>query len=190
MLDIRVPECMWVNVWKSVAGAEFVLVEHKLSMPNSSYRVCNFVVHSPVYCNSSSNTGDQPTALQLVMDDVTYIGKLTESTAYWAAIASIIGIIICLISTIATANGITCFVSVLTELPLVLALYDMIKWADDAEELFEALGIGFWGVFILLWIVVFARSRIPLLQQDRTNIFCGVYTHIPQPWNQDIPLVY
>lgn len=102
--------------------------------------------------------GDQPTALQLVMDDVTYIGELTESTAYWAAIASIIGIIICLISTIATANGITRFVAVLTELPLVLALYDMIKWADDAEELFEALGIGFWGVFILLWIVVFASK--------------------------------
>ena len=99
--------------------------------------------------------GNQPTALQLVMDDVTYLGELTESTAYWAAIASIIGIIICLISTIATANGITRFVAVLTELPLVLALYDIANWADDAEELFEALGIGFWSIFILLWIVVF-----------------------------------
>lgn len=103
--------------------------------------------------------GDQPTALQLVMDDVTYIGELTESTAYWAAITSIIGIIICFISTIATANGATRVVAILTELPLALAMFDMINWADDTEELFEALGPGFWGIFILLFVVICASGN-------------------------------
>lgn len=103
--------------------------------------------------------GDQPTALQLVMDAVTYIGELTESTAYWAAITSIIGIIICFISAIATAHGATRVVAILTELPLALAMFDMINWADDTEELFEALGPGFWGIFILLFVVICASGN-------------------------------
>lgn len=102
--------------------------------------------------------GDQPTALQLVMDDVVYIGELTESTAFWAAIVSIIGIIICLISTLASSYTTTRIVAAITELPMLLAMFEMIAWADDLEELFEALGLGFWGVFILLLIVVFTSK--------------------------------
>lgn len=103
--------------------------------------------------------GDQPTALQLVMDDVTYIGELTETSAFWAAVTSIIGIIVCLISTIASTNGVTRFVAILTELPLAWAMFEMINWADDIEELFEALGPGFWGIFILLFIVACASGK-------------------------------
>lgn len=102
--------------------------------------------------------GDQPTALQLVMDDVTYIGELTETSAFWAAIVSIIGILICLISTLASSYTTTRIVAAITELPMLLAMFEMMVWADDLEELFEALGLGFWGVFILLLVVVFTSK--------------------------------
>ena len=106
--------------------------------------------------------GDQPTALQLIIDDVTYIGELAETTAFWAAIISIIGITICFISAIASAHGTTCVLAILTELPLVLALFEMVIWADDAEELLEAFGLGFWGIFTLLFIVIFSSGTSKL----------------------------
>lgn len=114
---------------------------------------------APFAAINLATLGDQPTALQLVMDDVIYIGELTESTAFWAAIASIIGIIICFISTVVTANGMTRIVAVLTEIPLTIALFDIVYWADDIEEFLEAIGPGFWGIFILLFIVICASGK-------------------------------
>lgn len=102
--------------------------------------------------------GNQPTALQIVTDDVIHIGDITESIPFWAAIVSICGIVICCVSTLADADGVTCVVAILSELPLLLVLFDMMGWADEAGEFLDAMGIGFWGIFILLWIVVFASA--------------------------------
>lgn len=118
-----------------------------------------FWLTAPFIAINILTLGNQPTALQLVMDDVTYIGELTESTAFWAAVISIVGIIICFISTIASAHTATRIVAAVTELPLVLAMVDMINWADDIEELFDALGPGFWGIFILLFAVICASGN-------------------------------
>lgn len=102
--------------------------------------------------------GDQPTALQLLMDDVLYIGELTESATFWAAIISLIGIVICFCCTLMAANGVTRAVAVLTELPLLWTMYEACQWAYDAEEFFEILGIGYWGILLLLGIVAISSK--------------------------------
>lgn len=97
--------------------------------------------------------GEQPTALQLIQGDVLYLGELSEAPQGWAALISVIGTIICIISTLAAANKVTRTVAILTELPMAFVLISMINWADDTKELMEALGPGFWGIFVLLLIV-------------------------------------
>lgn len=98
--------------------------------------------------------GDQPTALQLIKGDFLYLGELTETVAFWAAIISAVGLIICIIFAFKSAYRTVRTVAIVTELPLVLEMIEMLNWADDAQELFEALGFGFWSILILLFVVI------------------------------------
>lgn len=113
--------------------------------------------------------GEQPTALQLMQGDVLYLGELSEAPQAWAALISIIGIVICAISTIAAANKVTRTVAILTELPMILVLIAMLDWADDAEELMEALGLGFWGISVLLLIVAIVIGINPIGSEKQGN---------------------
>lgn len=97
--------------------------------------------------------GNQPTALQLIMDDVVYWGEITEAPAYWAAVVAMLGIVVCFIFTVAKRNQATRIVAILTELPLGFLIIQVFSWADDIEEIFDVLGIGFWGILLLLLFV-------------------------------------
>ena len=104
--------------------------------------------------------GDQPTALQLVTGDFSYLGDLEESPAFWAGITTIIGIGVCFLATLAKVNILTRIVAILTEIPLGYVLYQMTKWADDGEELMEILGLGFWGLMALLFLIFCVSGKI------------------------------
>lgn len=103
--------------------------------------------------------GDQPTALEIIRNDVIYIGDLSKAPQAWAAILSLIGIIACLISTLAKAPRGTRVFALLTELPMAWALVKLFRWADSMGGLEEVFGFGFWAVLILLAIVIFASKR-------------------------------
>lgn len=102
---------------------------------------------------------NQPSALQLLMDDVTYIGSLVEDPAFWAAVGSLVGIIVCFLCVIAKKYTGSRVIAALTELPLLIALVHRFLWAADdpgttLNLLSRSLGIGFWGIALLLLVVV------------------------------------
>lgn len=98
--------------------------------------------------------GNQPTAFEIVTGDVLIIGDLHDTTAFWAAAVSIVGIAICFVSEIASAHGITCFFATITEIPLVIAVLDMFDWVADLKDLLDIFGVGFWGIQIMLFVVI------------------------------------
>jgi len=115
--------------------------------------------------------GDQPTALQLVTGDVMLLGEITETPAFWAAVVSAIGIVLCLLFTIAKKNIASRVLSILTNVVLVLAA---VMVAD--MDLTEMIGLGYLGIFILLWVVCFAANNKKVVAKQ------------PQPILQPVPM--
>ena len=109
---------------------------------------------APFVAINYAGWGDQPTALQLVTGDFFYIGDLEESSAFWVAIITIVGIVVCLITEWIEKNKWTVATAVITEIPLLYVLYEMLQWADDGEELMEILGIGFWMIMIIVLLII------------------------------------
>lgn len=106
--------------------------------------------------------GDQPTAFQLVTGDVFVIGDVTQTTAFIAAVASIIGTIVCFISEATSSHNITRAIAIITEIPIGLALFDTLGWfdyVDDFSSVIDVLGVGFWGIMILFLIVIFLSGN-------------------------------
>lgn len=103
--------------------------------------------------------GDQPTAFQLVCHDVTVIGELMETSAFWAALVSAIGIIMCFVGSLASEQKTTRIVAMVTEVPLLVSLLEMASWAYDLEEFFECFGIGFWGIAVLLLVIAYLNKN-------------------------------
>ena len=101
--------------------------------------------------------GDQPTALELVLDDVRYFGELTETAAFWSAIISGVGILFCCLLTIVSEYTTARVVAAITEIFMIFAILEGTKWADDLQGLFEFLGVGFWGIFVMLLVIVFSN---------------------------------
>lgn len=99
--------------------------------------------------------GDQPTALQFITDDILYIGDLADSAAFWAAIGSMIGIIVCFICTLAKKNTATRVMAIITEVPMAFSVVETLNWAGgDVEDVFEIAGFGFWGILLLMLVVI------------------------------------
>lgn len=103
--------------------------------------------------------GDQPTALELMQDEVLYLGDLSESTAFQVALASIIGIAICFICVLAKSKNVTRIAAVCTLLPLMKGFIDVAQWVDDAEEFMEFFGIGYWGIAVCLVVLLFLGGQ-------------------------------
>ena len=97
--------------------------------------------------------GDQPTALQIVTGNLPYIGELTETVVFWAAIVSAAGIVVCFISASTAAGRVTKIAAILTEVPLGLVMLEYGIRADGVGEWLQAFGMGFWGISILLLVV-------------------------------------
>lgn len=103
--------------------------------------------------------GSQPTALQILLEDYVSLGDEVVSMAFWAALIPIFGITVCFISTIARAYTATRVVAIAAELPMLYAIFAASSWTDDFEEFFAMLGLGFWGMFILLLAVICIVGR-------------------------------
>lgn len=103
--------------------------------------------------------GDQPTALELMQDEVLYLGDLSDSTAFQVALASIIGIAICFICVLAKSKNVTRIAAACTLLPLLKGFIDVAQWVDDAEEFMEFFGIGYWGIAVCLVVLLFLGGQ-------------------------------
>lgn len=103
--------------------------------------------------------GDQPSALQFITDQIAYIGDLTESPSFWAAVLSIVGIVLCFFCTIGNKKTATRIIAILTEIPLAIVLFRTISWVDDIKEFAAVIGLGFWWIFALLFMVIIANGK-------------------------------
>ena len=103
--------------------------------------------------------GDQPTALELLQDEVLYLGDLSDSIAFQAALASIIGIAVCFICVLAKSKNVTRIAAACTLLPLLKGFIDVSQWVDDAEEFIEFFGIGYWGIAVCLVVLLFLGGQ-------------------------------
>lgn len=104
--------------------------------------------------------GNQPTALQFITDDITFIGEITETPVFWAAVFSMGGIIVCFFCDIIRKPTVSRIVAAMAEIPMIRVMFNAFRWADgDMEDLFNMLGIGFWGIFLLFLVVILANGK-------------------------------
>lgn len=108
--------------------------------------------------------GNQPSGLQFIMGNTTYPGNLIGLTSFGAAIASLIGIILIFLCTLIKKDNASHIIAILMEIPMLVAFIDLLIWAaDDPGDTFsmiiKAVGIGFWGIFALFFIVILATRR-------------------------------
>lgn len=108
--------------------------------------------------------GNQPSGLQFIMGNTTYPGNLVGLTSFGAAIASLIGIILIFLCTLIKKDNASHIIAILMEIPMLVAFIDLLIWAaDDPGDTFsmiiKAVGIGFWGIFALFFIIILATRR-------------------------------
>lgn len=102
---------------------------------------------------------NQPTALELLRDDVTYIGDLVKTDTYKIAIAAIIGICICMLGIILKSKIGTRIVAGLTLLPLLKGFLNAIQITDNFEDFCMFFGISYWGICVILIIVLILGGK-------------------------------
>ena len=95
----------------------------------------------------------QPTALELLLDDVDYVGELTDALAYWLSIGAVGGLVLCLACVLLKSRIVTRVLAVAALAPLVIAIVNVANWAADVGEFFEFFGIAFWGILVALLAV-------------------------------------
>jgi len=118
----------------------------------------------------SMSWGDQPTAIQLLNGNATYIGDLSGSPALWAAIISIIGIVVCVICELAKKHTASRVVAALTDVVLVIAFFVTLNWTDGYySSLGDIVGIGYIGIFVLLLIVALVPHKKVTVSNSQQN---------------------
>ena len=97
--------------------------------------------------------GAQPTALALLLDNVNYVGELTDALAYWMAIISAAGLVLCLACVVLKSRFVTRVLAVVTLVPVAVTIVNVARWADDLQDFFDFFGIAFWGILAVLLAV-------------------------------------
>jgi len=93
---------------------------------------------------------NQPTALQLITGDVLLIGDITSTPAFWAAMVSVIGIVLCAIFALRKKGKATRNIAIITTIGLFLTFP---FGNDNAGGIFDIIGFGYIGIFILFIIM-------------------------------------
>lgn len=69
------------------------------------------------------------------------------------------GILICLVCICVRADETTRVAALVTDLLLCVTIVEHINWAYDMEDFMDALGPGFWGIFLFLVVVACASKK-------------------------------
>ena len=125
---------------------------------------------APFVAVNLATLGNQPSALQLITGDFLHIGDLSDLPAYWAAVFSIGGIIVCFICDIVKRFVISRIVAAVAEIPMIPVMVDAYLWADgDMEGPFNRLGVGFLGIFLLFLVVIFTAGTNHNVRHDTST---------------------
>ena len=102
--------------------------------------------------------GDQPSGWTLLASGDYEFEYLKDSTIFWLEIASLGGMLLCLLAIFNRSSGGTRIFAALTEVSLVAAAIQMYRWLEgDMDYFFDAFGYGFWAIAVLM-LVVFLLS--------------------------------
>lgn len=94
----------------------------------------------------------QPTAFQIVTNQVAYLGSLFESLAFWASAACLMTFIFGLPRVSDKNHTAAHIFSILAELLMGIALLQNIFWSLQGLEGY--LGVGYWGQAILFLLII------------------------------------
>ena len=121
--------------------------------------ICAFLwLAAPFMAVNRATLDAQPSALQLLINNVTLIGNIVETTAFWAALVSLFGIIICLVCMLAKQNTATRVLSIITSAIMLLILIASIAQANIDNPI-RIVGFGYILIFILLIVVSLTCSK-------------------------------
>lgn len=109
---------------------------------------------APFLAVDISTAGSRPSALKLVIGSVSQIGAFIAIPAFWAAVLSAIGLIICFICIIRDKAEAAYNAAVVTD--GILAIAAMLA-ADRIQT--GSIGFGCAGIFTLLLVVIIARRK-------------------------------
>lgn len=114
---------------------------------------------------------EQPSALQVVIDDVTYFGERASSPLFWATIVSLVGISVGLLCVFIKKSVALRITAIVTDVYLVYSVidawgFDRWRYTEDMgvviEYIIRACGFGYWGIlFLLLIVAYFAKNNSP-----------------------------
>jgi|GEM_PF-3213021 len=113
----------------------------------------------------SSHSG-QPTALQILTNDVTAIGSIRGSLVFFAALVSIVCIVICFFCAINRKRTTMSVTATLTNVLLVTTYLNQQSFFARAfgrsfSTIGEVVGIGCIGIFLLLFLACFTCPKSP-----------------------------
>lgn len=100
----------------------------------------------PFMAVNNYTLADQPTALALLLDDVDYVGELTDALAYWMAIVAVGGLVLCLACVVLKSRIVTRVLAAIALVPFVVTIVNVASWAADLADFFDFFGIAFWGI--------------------------------------------
>lgn len=127
-------------------------------------------VFAPFLAINYITLDEPPSALRVVLDDVTYFGERTSSSLFWATIVSLIGILVSLLCVFTKKNVVLRITAIVTDVYLLYSVivtwgFDKWEYTEDigvvVEYISRACGFGFWGIFYLLLIAAFFAKEDP-----------------------------
>lgn len=96
---------------------------------------------------------DQPTALQLILDDVPYLGDLYEADAFRLAAAIAGGIVICFVAVLCKSGAVPRLGGGASLAMMGWEVYRVYEAFEDPEAIAQFFGFGFFAIaagFLLL----------------------------------------
>ena len=95
---------------------------------------------------------EQPTAWQIVSNQVPVLGSIYMTTGFWASAFLFITIIVGLVTIRKSKSKMTHVLAIVAEIFMILAFIESLMWYNEGLEGY--LGFGFWAIAFLLLIII------------------------------------
>ena len=134
----------------------------KSTFPFILLGVCTILwFFAPFMAVNYASVRNQPTAFQVIIGDVWAIGSITvDNPAFYSALVSVIGICLSILFILKNKPKALRITAIIANVVLIIAAYDMMGWSLFRHlSLFDVIGIGYTGIFILNCILAICVMR-------------------------------
>lgn len=143
---------------KPVTKSNTKLYPRLMTIPLLALLICVVLWFvAPFIAVNHLTMGDQPSAFQLVTDDVTLLGDVADTIAFKAAVISMIGIITCFICAFCKKGTALRVISALTAvISIGIVFYTLSRTRYDFGDMF---GFGYIGICLLFLVACFTTVK-------------------------------